>query len=166
MGGMTAAVVANREPHRVRGLVLVDPTFLSPARQREVHESDVAERHRKALDLPQSELVADATARHPRRSPELTTLLAEAKLTTDLRAFDVLAPPNPDYREAMRAIDVPILLVIGDRSPVVTLDMARELRRLNSRVRIEQIEDAGHGLPYDQPERLGEVVAAFMYERR
>ncbi len=64
----------------------------------------------------------------------------------------------------VRAIDVPILLVIADGSPVVTLDMATELRSLNPRLRIEQVRDAGHGLPYDQPERLGEVVAAFLRE--
>jgi hypothetical protein len=38
-------------------------------------------------------------------------------------AFDVLAPPNPEYRNVVSGIDVPSLLVIGD-SPVVTLEMA------------------------------------------
>jgi N-formylmaleamate deformylase len=36
MGGMTAAVVASRKPNLLRGLVLADPTFLSPKVQREV----------------------------------------------------------------------------------------------------------------------------------
>ena len=44
-------------------------------------------------------------------------------------AFDVLTPPNPDYRDAVSAIEVPSLLVIGDSSPVVTLEMAMELRK-------------------------------------
>ena len=56
------------------------------------------------------------------------------------------------------AIDVPTLLVVGD-SPVVTLETASELRTLNPHVRIEQIENAGHGLPFEQPERLGEEAA-------
>ena len=77
-------------------------------------------------------------------------------------AFDVLTPPNPEYREVVRAIDVPTLLVIGDSSPVVTLETATELRSLNPRVRIEQVRDAGHGLPFQQPERLGEVVVSFL----
>jgi pimeloyl-ACP methyl ester carboxylesterase len=59
------------------------------------------------------------------------------------------------------AIDVPSLLVIGD-SPVVTLEMATELRSLSPRVRIEQVKDAGHGLPFEQPERLREVVLSFL----
>jgi pimeloyl-ACP methyl ester carboxylesterase len=164
MGGMTAAVVASRQAEIVRGLVLVDPTFLSPERQREVYDSDVADQHRRALGLAKSDLVAQGRTRHPRRSPEIVERLAEARLKTHLAAFDVLTPPNPDYRQVVSAIDVPILLVIGDSSPVVTLEMAEELRRLNARVRVAQIPDAGHGLPYDQPERLAAVVVPLLRE--
>ncbi len=163
MGGMTAAVVASRGAGLLRGLILVDPTFLSPERQREVHDSDVAAQHRRALGLQKSELVAQARARNPRRSREIIELQAEARLKTHMAAFDVLTPPNPEYRDVVSAIDVPSLLVIGD-SPVVTLDMATELRSLNPRLRIEQIQNAGHGLPFEQPERLGEVVVSFLRE--
>jgi N-formylmaleamate deformylase len=163
MGGMTAAVVASRGAGIIRGLILVDPTFLSPERQREVRDSDVADQHRQALGLQKSDLVAQARARHPRRSPEIVELQAEARLKTRMGAFDVLTPPNPEYRDVVRAIDVPSLLVIGD-SPVVTLEMAAELRSLNPRVRIQQVQGAGHGLPFEQPERLAEGVASFLRE--
>ncbi|MFT3765906.1 MAG: alpha/beta hydrolase [Minicystis sp.] len=164
MGGMTAAVVASRGAGLLRGLILVDPTFLSPERQREVRDSDVAAQHRRALGLQKSDLVAQIRARHPRRSPEIVELLAEARLKTRMDAFDVLTPPNPDHRDVVRAIDVPSLLVIGDDSPVVTLDMATELRSLNPRLRIEEVQGAGHGLPFERPERLGEVVVSFLRE--
>lgn len=163
MGGMTAAVVAGQNPELLRGLVLVDPTFLTPERQREVSESDVAEQHQRALALSKAELVAQARARHPQRAPEIVELQAEARLKTSLGAFDVLTPPNPAYRDVVRAIDVPTLLVIGD-SPVVTLEMATELRDDSSRLRVEQLANAGHGLPFEQPERLADVVASFLRE--
>jgi pimeloyl-ACP methyl ester carboxylesterase len=163
MGGMTAAVVASRGAGMLRGVVLVDPTFLEPARQREVYASDIAEQHRRTLARSKADLVAELRARHPRRSPELVELLAEARRNARIEAFDVLAPPNPDYREVVRAIDVPALLVIGD-APVVTLETATALRSLNPRVRIAQVKDAGHGLPFDQPERLAAVVGAFLRE--
>ena len=164
MGGMTAAVVASRGAGALRGLILVDPTFLNPERQREVRDSDVADRHRQALGLRKPDLVAQERARHPRRSPEIVELLAEARMRTRMGAFDVLTPPNPEFREVVSAIDVPSLLVVGDTSPVVTLEMAAELSSLNPRLRIEQVRDAGHGLPFDQPERLGELVASFLRE--
>jgi N-formylmaleamate deformylase len=162
MGGMTAAVVASGGAGVIRGLVLVDPTFLTPERQREVRDSDVADQHRRALGLQKSDLVAEARARHPHRSPELVDLQAEARLKTRMCPFDVLTPPNPEYRDVVRAIDVATLLVIGDSSPVVTLEMATELRSLNPRVQVEQVEAAGHGLPFEQPERLGELVVSFL----
>ena len=78
-----------------------------------------------------------------------------------MAALDVLTPPNPSYREVVSAIDVPSLLVIGDSSPVVTPEMAADLHTLNPHVRVEHVSGAGHGLPFQQPERLGEVVLSF-----
>jgi pimeloyl-ACP methyl ester carboxylesterase len=161
MGGMTAALVASRGRAPLGGLVLVDPSFLSPARERELAESDVAEQHRQLLALPKAELLAHARARHPARSLEIIELQTDARLRTSLHAFEVLAPPYPAYRDVVKRIDVPTLIVIGD-DPVVTLEMAVELRDSNGRVRIEQIRDAGHGLPFEQPARLADVVRAYL----
>jgi N-formylmaleamate deformylase len=58
-----------------------------------------------------------------------------------------------------------VLTVIGDRSPVVTLDMAMDLRHTNACLQLEVIADAGHGLPFEQPERLAAVVATFLNDR-
>jgi N-formylmaleamate deformylase len=161
MGGMTAAVVASRVAEVIRGLILVDPTFLSPERQREVCDSDVAEQHRRLLSLDKGELGAQLRARHTRRSSEVVELLVEARVQTRMGAFDVLTPPNPEYRQLVSTIDVPLLLVIGDE-PVVSLETARELQKLNLRLRVEQIQGAGHGVPFDQPERLAAVVGSFI----
>jgi pimeloyl-ACP methyl ester carboxylesterase len=79
-----------------------------------------------------------------------------------MSAFDVLTPPNPEYHQLVSTICVPILLVIGDVGAVVSLETARELQSLNPRVRVEQIQDAGHGVPYDQPERFEAVVRSFL----
>lgn len=161
MGGMTAAVVASQMGDVISGVILADPTFLSPQRQREVYDSDVAEQHRRLLSLNKDDVLAEIRTRHPRRSSEIVELLAEARLQTRMSAFDVLTPPNPEYHQVVSAICVPILLVIGD-VPVVSLATARELQSLNPRVRVEQIQDAGHGVPYDQPERFEAVVRSFL----
>lgn len=161
MGGMTAALVASQVGELISAVILVDPTFLSPRRQREVHDSDVAEQHRVLLSRNKHELLADLRSRHPHRSPEIVELLAEARLQTRMSAFEVLTPPNPEYLGLVSTIRVPILLVIGD-APVVSLETAARLQSTNSRVRVEQIRNAGHGLPHDQPERLAAVVRSFV----
>jgi N-formylmaleamate deformylase len=162
MGGMTAAVVANQFVTAIRGVILADPTFLSPQRQHEVHESDVVEQHRRLLSLDKEEVLAQARARHAHRRPEFIELVTEARLKTRLGAFDVLTPPNPEYHHLVSTIEVPILLVFGDNGAVVSLETARELQNLNPRLRIEQIQHAGHGLPYDQPERFEAVIKFFL----
>jgi N-formylmaleamate deformylase len=161
MGGMTAAVVASLAAKGLRGVILVDPTFLSPERQREVYDSDVAEQHRRLLGQDKREVLAQLKSRHTRRSPEIVELIATARLQTRMSAFDVLTPPNPEYRQLVSTIDVPTLLVIGDAG-VVSLETARELQSLNSHVRIELIQDAGHGAQYDQPERVEAAVQSFL----
>lgn len=162
MGGMTAAVVANRKPKRLRGLILADPTFLTPQRQHEVHQSDITDQHRRILNQPKDDYLAEVRARHSRRSPEVIELFAQARFQTSVHAFEILAPPNPDYVQLITTLDVPSLLVVGDVGSVVTAEMAAELAGLNQHLQILQIAEAGHGVPYDQPERFSVVVQAFL----
>nr|WP_295876507.1 alpha/beta hydrolase [uncultured Chitinophaga sp.] len=161
MGGMVAAVVASRKPSLLRGLVLADPTFLSPEVQREVRDSDVADQHRKALHMSLDELMAAARARHPHRSSETIGLFARARLQTSMAAFDVLTPPNPDYQLLTGEFAIPSLLVFGDKG-VVSREVASQLQQLNSGLQVEQIPDAGHSLHIDQPERFAAVVKTFL----
>jgi N-formylmaleamate deformylase len=161
MGGMTATVVAGRNPKLLRGLVLADPTFLSPQVQDEVRESDVADQHRRMLEMSLDELVADGRTRHPHRSPELIELIARARLQTSLNAFDVLKLPYPDYMQLARSIDVPTLLVISENG-VVSPEVAAELQCVNPIVQVEKIPKAGHGIHYDQPECFAAIVISFL----
>jgi N-formylmaleamate deformylase len=161
MGGMTAAVVASQLATAIHGVILADPTFLSPQRQREVHESDAVEQHRHLLRLDKEDVLAQARVQHAHRRPEFVELVTEARLKTRIGAFDVLTPPNPEYQQLVSTTDSPILLVIGDNG-VVSLETAQELQNLNPRLRVEQIQDAGHGVPYDQPERFEAVVRSFL----
>jgi pimeloyl-ACP methyl ester carboxylesterase len=163
MGGMTAALVAAQHPMLLRGLVLADPTFLSPETQREVYASGAAtEQHRRLLARSLPEVRSDLRARHPHRSQELVERIAHARLRTRLEAFAVLAPPNPDFRQLIRAIRVPTLLVIGGRGGVVSGELAAELQGLNGRVQVAQIVEAGHALHLDQPERFSALLDAFL----
>ena len=162
MGGVTAALVAGRGRVSLSGVVLVDPTFLSSTRQAEVRGSDVAAQHAASLRLTDSEGIADARARHPRRTREVVELLWRARRATQRAAFDVLVPPAPDYRELVGALRVPTLLVVGDTEPVVEPGVLDEICRLRPEMRVERVADAGHGVGFDQPDRLATLVRAFL----
>ncbi|MDR3561968.1 MAG: alpha/beta hydrolase [Negativicutes bacterium] len=161
MAGMIAALVASRNPGLLRCLILADPTFLSPKVQREIRDSDVADQHRRYLNMSLDDVLAEARIRHPDRSLDTIELIARARLQTSMGAFDVLTPPNPNYMQVVSAIEVPGLLVIGSAG-VVSTDVAAHLQRLNPRLQVELIPEAGHGLHYDQPERFALVVKSFL----
>ncbi len=164
MGGMTAAVVASLHSQRLRGLILADPTFLAPQRQQEVYESDVADQHRRILKRSRDDYLAEVRTRHSHRSPEVIELFAEARFQTSIQAFEILTPPNPDYVQLIKTLEIPSLLVVGDASPVISIEMARELAGLNQHLKVIQIAEAGHAVPYDQPERFSEVVQTFLLQ--
>ncbi len=106
-------------------------------------------------------MLAQARVRHAHRKPEVVELVTEARLKTRIGAFDVLTPPSPEYHQLVSTICVPIMLVIGDNG-VVSIETAQELQKLNPRLRIEQIQNAGHGVPYGQPESFLAVVRSFL----
>ncbi len=161
MGGMTAAVAASHNPKLLRGLILADPSFLSPKVQSEVRDSDAADQHRRILNKSLNEVLEDARIKHPNRSIDTLEQIARARLQTSISAFDVLSQPYPDYMQLVSAIEVPSLFVIGDAG-VVSPSAAAELQRLNPILQVEQIPNAGHGLHYDQPEKFAAVVKSFL----
>lgn len=161
MGGMTAALVACHTPICLRGLVLADPAFLSPEVQREVYESDVAEQHRQLLSKSLDEILSDARHRHPHRPLDILKLLAKARQQTSLHAFQVLTPPNPDYKQLVSAMAIPSLLVMGDTG-IISSSVAEELQNLNPQFRIEKIANVGHGLHYDRPEQFVYHIQSFL----
>lgn len=161
MGGLTAVVAAARLGCLIKTLVLVDPTFISPEWQREVFESDISEQHEQTLLTPKDTLLKEARDRNPNRSPALIEALVEARLRASRNAFEVLTPPNPDWRALVECVRVPTLLLVADRG-VVSTETAYELQGLNPLLRFELISDAGHGMPYDRPEQVGSAIIRFL----
>jgi N-formylmaleamate deformylase len=161
MGGMTAAVVASELGSFAKAVILIDPTFIGPELQREVYESDVRAEHQLLLQSTRDDLLAKARQRSPNRSAEIIQYLVDARLQTSMSAFEVLTPPNPDWRVLMRAIQAPTLLVTADRG-IVSRETARELQGLNPLIQHQHVADVGHGLPYDEPERLGSLLLPFL----
>ncbi|MBA2657754.1 MAG: alpha/beta hydrolase [Tatlockia sp.] len=166
MGGMTAAVVASRKLQPLAGIILADPTFLTPQQQMEVYETKIAEQHRKVLMKTREDYMAEVEGRHNRRSPELIKLFVQARFQTSIHAFEILKPPNPDYLQLIKSLGVPSLLLFGEVGSVISAEMAAELSGLNSNLKTVQIPKAGHAIPFDQPEAFSVVVQTFLQSLR
>ncbi len=67
-----------------------------------------------------------------------------------------------DAEDVARRIDVPALVVRGERDPVITQAWAERLTGLIPAAQLRVVEGGTHGVPGQSPERLGEVIREFL----
>ncbi len=63
---------------------------------------------------------------------------------------------------AIQTLDLPVLLLVGDRSPAFLRESSNELHRLLSRSEMVGIENSSHGLYFDNPEAVDRAVREFL----
>lgn len=68
-------------------------------------------------------------------------------------------PLNPS---AIQSLDIPTLLLVGDRSPTWLAEISKELHRLLPRSEMIGIENSSHGLYFENPEAVDKVVLEFL----
>ncbi|MFT5502609.1 MAG: pimeloyl-[acyl-carrier protein] methyl ester esterase [Gammaproteobacteria bacterium] len=49
-----------------------------------------------------------------------------------------------DYRDQLRDIDIPVTFILGERDPLVPIQVANEIYNLNRSIRVELLHGAGH----------------------
>jgi len=114
--------------------------------------------------------------------PALARMLAgklfpkpEQQALRELVAERLASNDRTSYLHAMRAIpgwsalpaagqaEVPLLVVSGDRD-YTPVDYKRAYLAQLRNARLEVIEDSGHATPLDQPQRLNQLLQAFIAE--
>jgi pimeloyl-ACP methyl ester carboxylesterase len=75
--------------------------------------------------------------------------------------FEKIAP----YEGRLAALGVPVLLVFGDRDPFVPPATAHRFERELPDTELVLIEDAGHFVWEDAPERCGQALTGFLAAR-
>lgn len=63
---------------------------------------------------------------------------------------------------AIKSLDVPVLLLVGDISPSYLPEITNELHRLLPRSEIVRFENMNHGLYFEQPEAVDRAVMDFL----
>jgi len=178
LGGLTALSVATARPEFVRALVLVD---ITPGRP-EIPAGD-----RTGAPMPLSLLsgperypswdamleATHATMPHRERSTLVPGLRHNARPFEDGGwgwRYDRLRPgydPRPALEalwENLEALRIPVLLVRGGRSPLVTDDKVDRLLRTAHDGRALTIDEAGHSVQTDRPVELAAVVEDLLHE--
>ncbi|MDH2391175.1 alpha/beta hydrolase [Streptomyces sp. HNM0663] len=165
MGGYTAMSFLRRHPHRVRALALfaargtADTPRAAAARLRFAHLIlDDSLRARIVTDTAASLLGATTRAQRPRLLTRVTDLAQAAAPHSVAWAQRAIAA-RADSLAALRATDVPAVVVQGEEDELVALDEARETAAALPNGRLVTLPGVGHLAPLEAPERTAEILA-------
>jgi pimeloyl-ACP methyl ester carboxylesterase len=168
MGGHNSMAFAAWHPDRVRALVIADARpSLPEERLRTMHRRGQRPLRRHASLaaavgafrlLPPDTVAERALLEH----------IARAGLVQDNGAWRWRFDPSTsglrrpvDGWAIVHRIVAPTLIVRGERSPVLTRDMAERLRQLIADAEVREIPGAYHHVMLDRPQELVEALEAF-----
>lgn len=149
IGGLVALWLAVRHPARVAALVLDAPAAIRADATPPLSGSP-EERARRLYA-------------HPERMPPLPDVspaLAEQRLALTRR----LRGParDPALEDAIRRLEMPVLVLFGTRDGLVSPDLGRIYKELLPAAHLVFVYDAGHAIGAERPEAFVEVVEDFL----
>jgi pimeloyl-ACP methyl ester carboxylesterase len=141
MGGYCALALARRAPERVVGMALIGSRA----------DADSFERRKF-----RQEQIADLRVGE---RPQLADLDADLE---HLAVAQEAIRDRLDLTVVAASFGGPLLVCVGDRDEIVSVDEARELADGALDGRLEVFPGAGHFVAVDQPERFNEVLLEFV----
>jgi non-heme chloroperoxidase len=166
MGGMTVMAFACDHPEvvreRVRGLALVATAAHGLATRgrerfwRVVLWRDLVDRAMTRPGLGRL-LVRGTFGADPRHAHVEATRALFVATRSDVRRQCVEAIGEMDLRAALRAVDVPVVVVLGTRDTMIVNSLTRTIAEHVAGAAVVELPRAGHMLPFERPD---EVVAA------
>lgn len=164
MGGYVAFEFVRRHRERVRALALVD-TRAGP------DSPDAAQRRREVAARVLREGsggVADEMARL------LFAAGADPELRAEWRAIMAATPPagvaaalhamaeRPDSSATLAALDVPVLIVVGEEDALTPPEEARHMQSLSPGAVLKIVPGAGHMTPVERPAEFAAMLRNFV----
>ena len=162
MGGKTAQLLASRRPPGLEGLVLVAPSPPSPMQLSDEQRAVMAGAYASRESV---EWVVDHVLTARPLSGEVREQVVADSLSGAPQAR--LGWPNvamrDDITREVSAIDVPVLVVSGDRDQVDRVETLREelLPRIPG-ARLQVLPGVGHLSPLEAPSELAAAIADFV----
>lgn len=174
MGGMTIQAFAGAHPEvleaRVSGVVLVATASTSlRANPRAEAYGRAAIGHPRLTSAMASGMLGPVLVRRTiGRKASLASLLATAetfaKTPGPARAAFLAAMLEMDLREGLANIDVPTRIIVGTRDNLTPVDAGRTLAELIPHARLDIVPDAGHMLPFEEPDRVADLIEEVINE--
>lgn len=173
MGAYAGLQFCIKYPQRVRSLVFSSGGSGAPKGDREKFKRDTYEGADRMLsegmEAGANGLALGATrvqllVKDPRGWEEFRRYMAEHSArgsALTLKNYQALRPSLHDYEEELRALDVPVLLAVGDEDdPVIEANIF--LKRTLSRAGLWIHPRTGHGMNLEEPDEYNRRIAEFL----
>ncbi len=159
LGGCVALQLACTAAQRLDHLILVN-TFARLRNSGRLRQRLARLRHALGSGDALARLVATSLF----ADPDVQAFAYERLRRNDIRVLRriMLVLARFDLRRQLPAVHAPTLVLIGDRDNTVPPRCADDLLAGLHRARLHVIPDAGHALPYDQPDAFIQAVTAFL----
>jgi esterase len=175
MGGLVSFIFAASHPERVRDLIVLDiGPEIATAGARQVAAGLAA----KNVFSSEDEAVAQARAFNPRPTDEALRRRVRHNLrprpdgTLTFKYDDALRERGAIFDRstaelwaAWQAVGCPILLVRGDQSDILAVEVAQRMLASNPRASLVRVPDCGHSITLDNPQGLLDVLSPWLAAR-
>jgi len=172
-GGGIALIAALVHRHRLRAMALYEPTLFAVVERESPSPNDV-DGIRNCVATSVAALEAgDATGAArcfidfwmgPRsfdRMPERVQA-ATAESVRNIQGWKDALFDEPTPLEAFAKLDVPVLLLVGTRSPLSSRAVARRLERALPKGELVELEGLGHMGPITHPEQVNDAISRYL----
>lgn len=159
--GKVAQVAASRAPDWLRGLILVASAPLAPQPDRP--EDRAFQAHYEGDRAGAAQFISNACA-HP-LPPAVFERAVEDAMRGSRAAWKAwpTSGADEDWSSRVGELSLPAHIIVGEKDPTLPLSLqARMVAPFFTAPRIDVIEDAGHLLPMECPERLSHLIHDFM----
>jgi pimeloyl-ACP methyl ester carboxylesterase len=164
MGGYCALALARRAPDRIAGLVLAGARADADSPERRAGRADTI---RLIDDAGAAGLWASMRPKlFPEDAPTEAVERARA-ITLDQRPTDLVIAVEAirdrlDSTDVVRSLRAPVLVIVGDRDPFLSVEEADAIARTAPAGRLVVFEQTGHLPSLQHPERFNAVLEGFL----
>ena len=161
LGGVIAIAMHASAPERCASLIIADSFAVHPD-GRAIYDRSIAASHRGMRQLAEARVGALLASEDPAiRSDVIETMAAidPAAYRTGAEAVWLA-----DQADRAAAIQVPTLIICGDRDPVTPPSLSEELAKLIPNSRLQVIPGASHLANLDKPAEFNRAIDDFLSE--
>jgi len=161
LGGWIAAEMATKDTRRIGRLVMVDPYGVKIGGPYDVDIEDMWILHPQKVAALKWHDVEKGKRDFASMSDDQLTIVAQNTETFARFCWEPYMH-NPKLKHRLHRIDVPTLVIWGERDRALRPVLLEGLDRVVPDLRIERIPDATHWLVHEQPERIERAIRGFV----